>query len=237
MTTLRRLAFSAAMLTVAASATPVLAQGTPPSGPPHASFYEVTENMRLIARGKPRRVAESALVGTAQIGTPLCPTALVRSVSATAMSCTLNALGDDDISLTTGAGTFDAKLTVVVQGDNPVDAPEFVIARLRGRGVMNFAPAMLHGVPYGTITGWTQMVGAHDRARRFVGVFRLPFLASPATRSALCPLTPNPNPSLASDLAYVDVDPTGALNGRCVDIQPEELSLGLPVVRFDVWFL
>jgi hypothetical protein len=234
--TLRTIASAAALLGIAASATPVWAQ-SPPTGPAQASFYEVTENMRLTARGKPRRIAQSALMGTAQVGTPFCPANLVRAVSPTAQLCTLNALGEDDVNLTTGMGTFDAKLTIVVQGDNPVDPPEFVIAKLRASGVMNFAPAILNGLPYGTITGRVHMIGSDDPPSRFMGVFRLPFLASPAVRGALCPVTPNPNPNMPQDFAYVASGSTGALNGSCLDIQMNELSLGWPTVRFDLWFL
>jgi hypothetical protein len=229
-TTIRNVALSAVVLGLVAAATPVWAQA------PQASFYEVTENMRLTAKGKPRRVAQSALVGSAQIGTPFCPTALVRAVSATATACTLNAIGEDDISLVTGLGTFDAKLTVVVQGDNPVDPPEFVVAKLRASGKMSFAPAILNGLPYGTITGRTHMVGSDDSPVPFTGVFRLPFLASPATRAALCPATPDPNPNMPQDLAYVASGSTGTLNGSCLDIQMNEMSLGFPAVRFDLWF-
>jgi hypothetical protein len=227
-------------LLVVATATPVSAQlPSPPSSPSataQATFYEVTENMRLIARKKPRRVAQAALVGTAQIGTPFCPTTLVRAVSATAQTCMLNANGEDDINLVTGLGTFDAKLTIVVQGDNAVDPPEYVIAKLRASGQMSFAPAVLNGLPYGTITGRTHIVGSDDPPSRFVGVFRLPFLGSPETRAALCPLTPNANPLMAQDLAYVDSGSTGVLTGMCLNIKPNELSLGFPAVRFDIWF-
>jgi hypothetical protein len=225
----------AVVLGLAVNAIPVSAQA-PASGTAQATFYEVTENMRTIARGKPRRVAQAALIGTAMIGTPFCPTALVRAVSGTAQFCTLNALGEDDINLTTGLGSFDAKLSVVVQGDNPVDPPEFVIAKLRASGRMNFAPAVLNGLPYGTIRGRVFVQGSDGSPGHFTGVFRLPFLASPATRGALCPATPNPNASLSQDFAYVDSGPTGALTGRCLDIRPEELSLGFPAVRFDLWF-
>ena len=225
----------AVVLGLAVHAAPVSAQA-PASGTAQATFYEVTENMRMIARAKPRRVAQAALVGTAMIGTPFCPTALVRAVSGTAQYCTLNALGEDDINLTTGRGSFDAKLTVVVQGDNPVDPPEYVVAKLRASGKMNFTPAILNGLPYGTITGRAFLQGSDDPPSHFTGVFRLPFLASPATRAALCPATPNSNASLPQDFAYVDSGSTGALTGSCLDIRPEELSLGFPAVRFDLWF-
>jgi hypothetical protein len=235
-TTLRTLAITA-VLGLVTSAVPVWAQApAPASGTAQATFYEVTENMRLIARGKPRRLAQAALVGHAQVGTPFCPLALVRAVSASAQYCSLNALGEDDINLTTGLGSFDAKLTVVVQGDNAVDPPEFVVAKLRASGKMNFAPAVVNGLPYGTITGRVFVQGSDDPPSSFTGVFRLPFLASAATRAALCPLTPNPNTGLPQDLAYVDSGSNGALNGVCLDIRQDELSLGFPAVRFDLWF-
>jgi hypothetical protein len=234
--TLRTLA-TTAVLGLVTTSTAVWAQTPiPAASSAQATFYEVTENMRWIARGEPRRVARAALVGTAQVGTPLCPTALVRAVSAAAQYCTLNALGEDDINLTTGVGSFDAKLTVVVQGDNPVDPPEYVVARLRASGKMDFGPAILHGLPYGTITGRVFPQSSNDPPRSFAGVFRLPFLASTATRAALCPATLDPNPGLPQDFAYVDSASSGALNGTCLDIRQDELSLGFPAVRFDLWF-
>jgi hypothetical protein len=231
--TLRRLVMYAALLGAVMTATPAWAQTVAPGA--QATFYELTENMKLTAARKPHRLATSALAGAAQIGTPFCPTDLVRAVSATAPSCILTALGEDDVSLLTGLGTFDAKIAVVVQGDNPVDPPEFVISRLRVSGSMNFAPAILNGLPYGTVTGRSFTAGSDD-GNRFVGVFRLPFLASPAIRQALCPNTPHPNRLLPQDLAYIDTTQTGQLTGSCIDVRPEELSLGFPAVRFDIWF-
>jgi hypothetical protein len=232
--TLRRLAMYAALLGAVTTAIPAWAQTVAPGT--QATFYEVTENMRLTASRKPHRLATSALAGAAQVGTPFCQTALVRAVSDTAPSCLLTALGEDDVSLVTGLGTFDAKIAVVVQGDNPVDPPEFVIAKLRVSGNMNFTPAILNGLPYGTVTGRSFVAGADDAGSRFIGVFRLPFLASPEIRGALCPNTPKPNRHLPQDLAYIDTTQTGQLTGSCIDVRPEELSLGFPAVRFDIWF-
>src|SRR4030095_16886952 len=111
------------------------------------------------------------------------------------------------------------------------------MGKLRASGQMNFAPAILAGLPYGTITGRVIRVGDDETPpARFVGVFRPPSLASAATRAALCPATPSPNPTMAQDLAYVDSGSTGTLNGVCLNIMPNELSLGFPAVRFDIWF-
>jgi len=86
------------------------------------------------------------------------------------------------------------------------------------------------------VTGRSFVMGSDDAGRRFIGVFRLPFLASPEVRAALCPNTPGPNPYLPRDLAYADTTPTGQLTGSCIDVRPEELSLASPAVRFDIWF-
>ncbi len=216
MTMLRALAIAAGLLGIATAATPVWAQTTP-DRTPDGTFYETTENMRLMLRGKPRRLAQSALLGTAKVGTAFCPTALVRAVSASAQYCTLNALGEDDISLVTGQGTFDAKLTVVVQESaTSIDSPEFVIGNLRASGKMDFAPAILNGRAYGTITGRVHTTGSDGEPVRFFGVFRLPVAAC------------------APEGSYLTYDGAGNITG-CVPVAPNEYAIGFPTVRFEVW--
>jgi hypothetical protein len=100
-----------------------------------------------------------------------------------------------------------------------------------------------------------------SRATEFFGVFRLPFAGNVeidvevmpgvtmpvSLRQIFCPLSPTKNPYAdyydGVDLAYLDTDvvqtPAGPLhvpNGKCRDIEPRELSLGAPLVRFDVSF-
>ena len=43
------------------------------------------------------------------------------------------------------------------------------------------------------------------------------------------------NLNMSIDFAYVETA-YGKLTGRCIDVLPNELSLGLPLVRFDIWF-
>jgi len=102
---------------------------------PDAVLYEVTEDMYLkdaagnfVASVVPggRRTAVAQLSGWAKLGTPLCPS-WVRLLVPTAKRCAVNATGADDLSLATGKGTVGGTFAVVVQGDNKVDAPEFVI--------------------------------------------------------------------------------------------------------------
>jgi len=125
------------------------------------------------------------------------------------------------------------------------------------QGQMDFSPAILHQIPFGTVTGKVTAQGSGTSA--FTGVFRLPFdgnvkveygpAAGMTLREIFCPLSPKTNPNADSyigpdgklDLAYLDtgVNPeTGKIepNGYCLNIRPNELSLGAPLVRFDVKF-
>src|SRR5437867_8878940 len=118
-----------------------------------ATLYELTENMKLVGKDSPRRRATSELMGTANVGNPLCPAELVAMVSPGATTCTINATGSDNISLITGLGKFDGTFTVVVQGDNLVDSPELVIAKGKFSGKMDFSPTVLGNVPLATEVG------------------------------------------------------------------------------------
>jgi hypothetical protein len=232
-----------------------------------ATLYELTENMKLVQRHdrssprakrvptSPRRVATAAIAGFAEPGTPLCPADPDQSdFEISPASCMVHVHGSDDISLTTGLGTLQGQFSTVVQGDNPVDGPEAVILTGEFRGHMDFSPAILHQIPFGTVTGKVQATGSRKRSD-FTGVFRLPFAGNLETevevmpgvtttltlRQIFCPATSDPNPYAeyydGLDLAYLDnVEAAGTPAGKCLNIQPNELSLGAPLVRFDVKF-
>ena len=226
------------------------------AGASGATLYELTENMKLAPR-KPhdrppvgRRIATAAIAGVAAPGTPLCP---VPEFESSPAGCAVNVLGSDNISLTTGLGSLQGQFQTVIQGDNPVDGPEAVVLKGHFQGQMDFSPAILHQIPFGTVTGRVTAQGSRTSA--FTGVFRLPFAGNvtveegPAAgrtlREIFCPLSPTANPNApfygGFDLAYLDtsINPqTGKdePNGYCLDIQPNELSLGAPLVRFDVQF-
>jgi hypothetical protein len=215
------------------------------AGAQDATLYELTESMKLTRGKVVHRTATSALLGLAKVGTPLCPPGYGPG------PCWVSAVGSNDIDSRTGLGTFDGNFTVVVQGDNPVDGPEFVVMSGRFRGRMDFAPALVHNHPYGTVDGHF-VVARSGKKIPFSGVFRLPLLGSfavpvgvdPASgtpftrtlRQIFCPLSPSSNPNLGGpDIAYLDT--TGGMpNGRCLDVLPTELGLGWPTVRFDITF-
>lgn len=221
------------------------------SGPGRASaadatLYELTENMSiLLDDGVKHRRAISSLTGWAALGTPLCPSALVAAFNPGASMCVVNATGSDNIDTTSGKGDFKGTFAVVVQGDNATDAPELVVLKGRFSGKMDFSPALLMGVPYGTVSGVMKVT--QGGRFPFTGVFRLPFpanYAGPETggatlRQLFCPLSPSANPYApyfgGYDLAYVGTS-NGAANGQCIDIAPNELSLGTPLVRFEITF-
>jgi hypothetical protein len=137
-------------------------------------LYELTENMKLVGGKLVHRKATSELMGTANAGTPLCPLPV---------TCTINVTGSDNISMATGLGNFGGTFTVVVQGDNPVDSPEFVVAKGKFKGKMDFSPAVLGGIPLGTVVGQMVLDGAGGTVP-FTGTFRLPFVLGPTNTPA-----------------------------------------------------
>ena len=174
-----------------------------------ANLYEVTENMKVksLRTGQQRRQAASALTGTAVAGSPLCPMPIG------APPCVVNVTGSDDIDIASGLGTFKGKWSAVVQGDNLVDAPEYEIAKGKFDGVMDFSPALVYGLPYGTVTGVLKI----DKVMEgfpFTGVFSLPFV---------WPGDPSRTP--------LYLGPQGP-----VPVQPNEFAIGFPAVKFEITF-
>ena len=222
-----------------------------------ARLYEMTENMKLTPQGKfEHRKATSELIGTADLGTPLCPVALVAAVNPGATSCTINATGSDNISLGTGLGGFSGTFTTVVQGDNPVDSPEFVVMKGSFKGKMDFSPAVLFRIPLGHVVGKMSVDGAKG-AIPFTGVFRLPFVLRalpvpdgkgstvnvPCGPSLPCDAiafggTPTPlNPLALYDLIAA-TRPLYLLDDMAtiVPVQSSEFGGGWATVRFEISF-
>ena len=197
------------------------------TAPYDAVLYELNENMSLRALRSGHRKATSQLLGFAKAGTPLCPTPLAQGKP----FCTLNATGSDNISLTTGLGTFGGAFTVVGDGDNPLDSPEAVLARGRFSGKMDFAPAILANLPLGSVRGTLVLNGGRERS--FTGTFRLPFvlpIQDPACVAAL-------GPASCEVLDYTKpmylTDPTSF---GIEWVHDNELAIGFPTVRFEITF-
>jgi len=200
------------------------------TAPYDAVLYELNENMSLKALTSGRRKATSQLLGFAKAGTPLCPTAIAYGKS----YCTINATGSDNISLTTGLGKFGGTLTVVAEldGNNPIDSPEAVLAEGRFRGDMDFRPAFDPDapMPIGLVRGHMALKGGRRHA--FTGTFRLPFvmpMKDPGCLAekkdyAACPTVDYTKPMYLGEFGpeYVDLD--------------SELAIGFPTVRFEIKF-
>ena len=197
-------------------------------------LYEVTEDMYLTVRGAngsmvsyvsdaskaTHRQAVAQLGGYAKLGTPLCPE-WVATIT-TAKECTINAKGADDLSLATGKGTLSGSYAVVVQGDNDVDAPEFVIITGTFTGDADLSMAM-SGQGLGFITnGVVTIDGYPGAAFKFTGTFRLPFALDESGR--------HHRARRGSDAFYLSDD------GQPMKIGDNERSLGVPTVRLEIEF-
>ena len=208
-------------------AVPALAQE------PDAVLYEVTEDMYLKdAAGKfvnsvvpgGRRTAVAQLSGWARLGTPLCP-AWVKVVAPKTKKCTLNATGADDLSLETGKGTLAGSYTVVVQGDNKVDAPEFVVMSGTFQGDADLSPSMSGQAPIGYITNGVATIDGQSAVFKFTGTFRLPFALDETGRYR------NYKPWWTElEAYYLDS------NGQPKRVKDSERSLGRPTVRIEIDF-
>jgi hypothetical protein len=215
-------------LLAAAMVGPMPALGAQAS--PDAALYEVTEDMYLkdaagafVRSAVPngRRMAVARLSGWAKVGTPLCPS-WVLYINPAAKRCTVNASGADDLSLSTGKGTLGGSFAVVVQGDNTVDADEFVIMTGTFMGDADLSLAFT-GKPLGFITNGVGTIdGYAGPAFSFSGTFRLPFVLETTGR--------NGKVKKNHGAYYLGND------GVPFRVRRDEKSLGVPTVRIDIKF-
>ena len=186
-------------------------------------LYEVTENMYLVDASNTSvppaaaafRMAVATLQGAAKLGSPLCPNALLITNPQT-KTCSITATGSDRISLTTGLGTVSGTYSIVVQGDNPVDAPEYVVQTGSFHGDMDLSTS-----PLGTVAGIFTPTGT-ALTIPFTGRFRLPFSVVNGTRRG----------SNVGDKAFYLADDGVTL----IPVQSVEMSLGWPTVRLELTF-
>ena len=113
-----------------------------------ATLYELSEEMTVV---NGHRMAKASFQGTAEIGTPLCPQTLVTILNLAVKSCTVTGVGWDDVDINPaspyfGMGSVEGTFAVVLNGDNVVDAPEYVVMTGRFTGKMYLtAPAEFTG--------------------------------------------------------------------------------------------
>ena len=202
------------------------------AGSPDAILYEVTEDMYLrdaqgnfVSTVMPggRRSAVAQLSGWANVGTPLCPRAAVTVFSHRAKKCVVNATGADNLSLDTGKGTLSGVYSVVVQGDNKTDAPEFVVMTGTFKGDADLSLSMSGQAPIGFITNGIATIDGRPGAEfKFTGTFRLPFSLDESGR--------NRRPHQELEAYYLSDD------GKLLKVKERERSLGMPTVRLEIEF-
>jgi hypothetical protein len=186
-----------------------------------AVLYELTESAGVDVKGGVYgRHAYAALQGWAKLGTPLCPSAVLLT-NPNAQTCTVTAMGTDNISLATGWGPVQGTFSVTVQLDNPVDAPEFVVMTGTFRGDMDLSAAVAGVAPLGYLRNGTLTIDATGQTATFSGTFRMPYRKSGDKR-----VRPNPG----GDAFYLGDD------GKSFPVKMDERALGWPTVRFELNF-
>jgi hypothetical protein len=218
---------------------------------PNAQAYELTETASLTAAGAlGSEVSASSMLGFVQSGTALCPSQFAGPARRAHRArprgdirdlgpvCTVTITGNDIVDLATGLGTISGSFAIL--GPDPinptaVDAPEVPLMTGTFNGSMDFSPAVIAGVPYGTVTG--VLTSGASVSVPFRGVFVMPF-------GAAC------SPSGSDDrddrgTSYVtDCYLTYALSGTpsvvtvtgMVPVTPAQKAIDFPTARFDIYF-
>jgi len=186
-----------------------------------AILYEVTESAGVDVKGGVYgRHAYAALQGWAKLGSPLCPSTVLLS-NPNAQTCTITAMGSDNVSLATGWGPFQGTFAVTVQLDNPVDAPEFAIMTGTFRGEMDLSAAVAGVAPLGYIRNGSFTIDGTGQTSAFTGIFRMPFRKSDGKRV---------RPKEGGDAFYLGDD------GKSFPVKMDERSQGWPTVRLEINF-
>ncbi len=191
-------------------------------------LYEVTETVHFGADGlRVTRNADAVLMGFAPLGTPLCPMkALVTNPAA--QTCTVAGTGTDSVSVAgasvDGKGPVSGTFAVVVNapGNSSVHVPDLPLLKGTFSGINDLSPAILYGVPLGSISG-TFKIDGDPHEVPFTGTFRLPFALDRQGRAK------EPDDE-KEDTFYLGDD------GRLMPVQPFERVLGFPPVRLEVKF-
>ena len=166
--------------------------GDDATGPTGFTLYEVSERVTFdpdpSAAGVIRRNATSPLQGFAALGTPLCPSQLLISVSRIE-SCTVIATGTDSVSTVTGTGPVSGTFDVVVNapGNSSVHVPDLPVISGTFSGTVDLSLAVVDHLPLGSIEGTFTIARVADLTTGilmdlpqpvvlpFKGTFRMPF--------------------------------------------------------------
>jgi hypothetical protein len=205
---------------------------------PRVTLYEISERVTFSPRSLDGSVvmyrnAISPLLGTADLGTPLCPSELLIAVPRLS-KCTVTGYGTSDVSTVTGTGwawgTFDVLINA--PGNSKVHVPNLPVISGTFDGRVDLSRAVLASVPLGSIAGTftiTQMADASGTlmpvpsvALPFTGTFRIPvgidYLGSQTSND--------------EDEAFYLADDLTTL----IRVRDRERSVGFSPVRLEVRF-
>jgi len=185
-----------------------------------ATLYEVSETVRFDSAAGlsvTMRDAIATLMGSANLGTPLCPAA-VLAMNPAATSCDIAGQGQDSVSLATGLGPVWGTFAVLINapGNSDDHIPDLPVLTGTFTGDVDLSPAVQSQIPLGYLRNGQLTIDQTGQVISFSGIFRLPFTL---------------------------VDPMGfkrdyylATDGTPIPVRQHERDLGFPLVRLEVTF-
>ena len=208
------------------------------------TLYEINERVTFSPKKLEDSVvifrnATSPLLGFADLGTPLCPSALLITAPRT-QRCTVIARGWSELSTVSGIGPVHGKFDVVIAapGNSSAHVPNLPVITGTFDGTIDLSLAVLSQVPLGSITGnfeITQMADASGTPipvtpviLPFTGTFRLPFRIDQEGMER----ERERERSDDEDEAFYLADDFMTL----IEVRDRERSVGFPTVRLEVRF-
>ncbi len=185
-----------------------------------ATLYEVSETVRFDSTAGlsvAMRNAIATLLGSANLGTPLCPAA-VLALNPAATSCDIAGQGQDSVSLATGLGPVWGTFAVLINapGNSDDHVPDLPVLTGTFTGDVDLSLAVQSQIPLGYLRNGQLTIDQTGQMIPFSGTFRLPF-------------------------SQVDAwgfkrDYYLAADGTPISIRQHERDLGFPLVRLEVTF-
>jgi hypothetical protein len=185
-----------------------------------ATLYEVTETVRFDSAAGlsvTMRNAIATLMGSANLGTPLCPAAvLVTNPAATA--CDIAGQGQDSVSLATGLGPVWGTFAVLINapGNSDDHVPDLPVMTGTFTGDVDLSPAVQAQIPLGYLRNGRLTIDQTGQVISFIGTFRLPFSRGDSE-------------GRKNDFYLAD-------DGTPIHVRQQERDLGFPLVRLEVTF-
>jgi hypothetical protein len=201
---------------------PALAGWSPRPVAPNsdATLYEVTETVHFdeaTGLGVTMRNAIATLMGSAKVGTALCP-AQVLVTNAAVTTCAVSGQGQDSVSLVTGLGPVWGQFAVLINapGNSPDHVPDLPVLTGTFTGDVDLSPAVQSRIPLGYLRNGRLTIDQTGQVVSFSGTFRLPF-------------------SQSTDWGWAQ-DYYLADDGTAIFVRQQERDLNFPLVRLEVTF-